>query len=156
MSWGPDVQYSTEKQWDNLEIRIYTGADGSFTLYEDENDNYNYEQGKRSTIKFTWDDAQQTLTIGARDGEFDGMLKTRTFNIIGINKDDNPADQHATVSYDGTETNVKIDPTVMPSGIVAVKADTAAKRQGYTLSGKPATESTKGIVVEKGRKVLNR
>lgn len=161
LPWGPDVQYSTEKQWDNLEVRIYPGADGTFTLYEDECDNYNYEQGKRSTIKFTWDDAQQTLTIGAREGSFDGMLQKRTFNIIGINKDDNPADLHATafhttVSYDGSESSVKIDPTAMPSGIIAVKADATKSAKGFTLSGMPATDSSKGIVIEKGRKLLNK
>ena len=41
---GPAVQYSTEKKWDNLTIRIYPGADAEFTLYEDEFDNYNYEK----------------------------------------------------------------------------------------------------------------
>ena len=51
---GPDVQYAEEKPWDNLDIRIYTGADGSFTLYEDEFDNYNYEKGEFSEIPFTW------------------------------------------------------------------------------------------------------
>lgn len=61
--FGPKVQYSTEKKWNNLEIRIYPGADGEFVLYEDENDNYNYEKGAYSTIKFTWDDANRTLNI---------------------------------------------------------------------------------------------
>jgi len=48
--WGPKVQYATEKQWDNLEIRVYPGANGEFTLYEDENDNYNYEKGMKFDI----------------------------------------------------------------------------------------------------------
>ena len=61
--FGPKVQYSTEKKWNNLEIRIYPGADGEFVLYEDENDNYNYEKGAYSIIKFTWDDAKRTLNI---------------------------------------------------------------------------------------------
>ena len=56
---GPKVQYATEKKWDNLEIRIYPGANGEFTLYEDENDNYNYEKGIYSTITFNWDDAKK-------------------------------------------------------------------------------------------------
>ncbi|MFA9388279.1 MAG: TIM-barrel domain-containing protein [Prolixibacteraceae bacterium] len=79
---GPFVQYSTEKPADPLEIRIYTGADGSFQLYEDENDNYNYEKGIYSTIDFNWDDAKRTLTIGERQGEFPGMLKTRTIQVV--------------------------------------------------------------------------
>jgi alpha-D-xyloside xylohydrolase len=81
---GPEVQYATEKKWDNLEIRVYPGADGEFTLYEDENDNYNYEKGFYSTITFTWDDAKQTLTIHDRQGSFLGMLKARTFNILKV------------------------------------------------------------------------
>ena len=64
--WGPDVQYASEKTWNDLEIRVYPGADGSFVLYEDETDNYHYEEGRYTEIPFAWDDEQQTLTIGAR------------------------------------------------------------------------------------------
>ena len=81
LTLGPDVQYATEKT-DPIEIRIYEGADGESVLYEDENDTYNYENGKFSNIKFTWDDASQKLTIGAREGEFSGMPETHTFNIV--------------------------------------------------------------------------
>jgi alpha-D-xyloside xylohydrolase len=80
--FGPKVQYATEKKWDNLEIRIYPGAVGEFTLYEDENDNYNYEKGAYSTITFKWDDEEKVLTINDRKGSFPGMLKTRTFQVI--------------------------------------------------------------------------
>jgi alpha-D-xyloside xylohydrolase len=83
---GPKVQYATEKKWDNLEIRIYPGADGEFTLYEDENDNYNYEKGVYSTITFKWDDAKKTLTISDRNGSFPGMISQRKFNIVRVSK----------------------------------------------------------------------
>lgn len=82
--FGPQVQYATEKKWDNLEIRVYPGANGAFTLYEDENDNYNYEKGVYSTISFTWNDAKKSLTINDRKGSFSGMLITRKFNITVI------------------------------------------------------------------------
>ena len=82
--FGPQVQYATEKKWDNLEIRVYPGANGEFTLYEDENDNYNYEKGVYSTISFTWNDAKKSLTINDRKGSFPGMLATRKFNIVVI------------------------------------------------------------------------
>jgi len=82
LPWGQKVQYAAEKNWDKLEIRIYPGANGEFTLYEDENDNYNYEKGLYSTITMKWDDQSQTLTIGERKGSFKGMLKNRTFNIV--------------------------------------------------------------------------
>jgi alpha-D-xyloside xylohydrolase len=84
---GPFMQYSSEKPADPLELRIYPGADGTFTLYEDENDNYNYEKGIYSTISFTWHEARRTLTIGKREGLFPGMLEERTFHIILVAKD---------------------------------------------------------------------
>ena len=79
---GPDLEWSTEKPADPIELRIYRGADGEFTLYEDENDNYNYEKGIHATISFRWDDARQVLTIGDRQGDFPGMLASRTFRVV--------------------------------------------------------------------------
>jgi alpha-D-xyloside xylohydrolase len=83
---GPKVQFTTEKKWDNLEIRVYEGANGEYTLYEDENDNYNYEKGIFSTIAFSWDDSKKVLTINDRKGTFPGMLAERNFNIIRVAK----------------------------------------------------------------------
>ncbi len=82
--FGPAVEWSTEKPADPIELRVYRGADGEFTLYEDENDNYNYEKGVHATITFRWDDAKRTLTIGDRQGEFPGMLASRTFRIVFV------------------------------------------------------------------------
>lgn len=114
--WGPDVQYSEEHNWDNLEVRIYPGADGQFTLYEDERDNYNYEQGRFSEIPFTWDDATQTLTIGKRSGEFDGMLQNRDFRIVLVDASNNvglgikqSVRFSKEVTYEGNEVSIKID-----------------------------------------------
>lgn len=81
---APRVQFATEKKWDVLEIRIYKGANGEFTLYEDENDNYNYEKGMFSTIKFTWNDAKNTLTINDRSGSYPGIISERNFSIICV------------------------------------------------------------------------
>ena len=83
---GPFLQYSTEKPADPIELRIYPGADGAFTLYEDENDNYNYEKGAYATIAFHWDDARRELAIDARQGKFPGMLKARTFQVVLVRK----------------------------------------------------------------------
>lgn len=82
---GPSVQYAHEKKWDNLDIRIYPGADGNFVLYEDEFDNYNYEKGMYATITFTWDDANQLLTISKQTGYYPGMLAERTFSFTLVN-----------------------------------------------------------------------
>ena len=81
---GPDVEYTTEKPADPIELRVYPGADGDFTLYEDENDNYNYEKGSHATIPIHWDDANGNLTIGERSGYFPGMLQKRTFHIVFV------------------------------------------------------------------------
>ncbi len=80
---GPVIQYAAEKN-DPIEIRIYTGASGEFTLYEDENDNYDYEKGNYSTIRFKWNDAEKTLTISSRNGSFPGMPAEHKFNIIRV------------------------------------------------------------------------
>lgn len=79
---GPNVQYATEKKWDNLELKVYTGANGSFTLYEDEFDNYNYENGAYTEIPITWDNSKKTLTIGERKGMYSEMLSNRKFTVI--------------------------------------------------------------------------
>jgi len=79
---GPEIEWSTQKAPDPVELRIYRGADGDFALYEDENDTYDYEKGMYTTIPIHWDDAKQTLTIGQRKGQFPGMLEQRTFRIV--------------------------------------------------------------------------
>jgi len=84
---GPAIQYANEKKSENLEIRIYQGANGQFTLYDDEGDNYNYETGAFSTITFNWDNAKKTLTIGDRKGTFSGMPDARKFSIVLVGKD---------------------------------------------------------------------
>lgn len=81
---GPDVEYASEKAADPMEIRVYPGANGSFVLYEDEGDNYNYEKGAHATIRFDWDEAAKKLTIGERAGTFPGMLEHREFHIVLI------------------------------------------------------------------------
>ncbi|MGD0923481.1 MAG: TIM-barrel domain-containing protein, partial [Terriglobia bacterium] len=81
---GPALQYTSEKPANPLELRIYPGVDGDFTLYEDEGDSYRYEKGAYATIRMHWDDAKQTLTIGEREGKFPGMLACRTFNVVWV------------------------------------------------------------------------
>ena len=99
---GPEMQYVGEKAWDHLELRVYPGADGSFTLYEDEGDNYNYEQGAYTTIAFSWNDRARTLTIGARQGNYPGMILNRKFTVI---LPDGPSRQ---VDYDGNDITIKL------------------------------------------------
>ena len=79
---GPEMQYVGEKSWDNLELRVYPGADGQFVLYEDEGDSYNYEKGAYTTINIKWNERARTLTIGERQGHYKGMLQQRRFTIV--------------------------------------------------------------------------
>jgi alpha-D-xyloside xylohydrolase len=109
---GPDVQFASEKKWDNLEIRIYEGANGSFTLYEDEGDNYNYEQGAYSSITFKWNNAKRTLVINDRKGTFKEMLTKRMFNIVLVNERnavgfETSAKYNKEISYKGEKITVK-------------------------------------------------
>jgi len=83
---GPEVQYSTEKPADPIELRIYPGEDAEFILYEDENDNYNYEKGFYALIPIKWDEKNQSLTIGEEKGDFPGKLKRRTFHLVWVGK----------------------------------------------------------------------
>ena len=99
---APEMQYTAEQPWDNLEVRIYPGASGTFTLYEDEGDGYDYERGFYSTIPFAWNDAARTLTIGKRTGSFNGMIQNRNFVIVM------PDGKQQTVDYNGNELSVKL------------------------------------------------
>ena len=99
---GPVMQYVGEKPWDNLEIRIYPGADAEFSLYEDEGDGYNYEQGYYSNIIFTWTDRTRTLHISARQGGFKGMILERKFTLVL------PDGTTKTIDYNGNQVTVKL------------------------------------------------
>ena len=100
LPFGPDVQYTSEKPWDNLEIAVYPGADGHFTLYEDEGDGYGYEAGAYTTIDLTWEDATGTLTLGPRKGAYPGMLRERDFTV------NIPGHASSTVHYAGKRVKV--------------------------------------------------
>ncbi len=142
---GPFIQYATESS-DPIELRVYPGANGSFTFYEDEGDNYNYESGTRATIPFTWDEAAQQLTIGQRSGSFPGMLANRTFRVVfvapnhGVGVGDG-ATPDTVVSYDGSAVVVQRPtppaPPAAPTDVSAVSGST-----GITLSWSGPTEST--------------
>jgi len=94
---GPDLQYSSEKPEDPITFYVYAGADGAFTLYEDQGTTNDYETGAFSQIPLTWTDATSTLSIGARQGSFTGMLASRTFQVVLI-------DSGKAVGYPSTAT----------------------------------------------------
>jgi alpha-D-xyloside xylohydrolase len=108
---GPYLQYATEKVADPVEIRVYSGANADFVLYEDENDTYNYESGKNATIAMNWNETEKVFTIGERKGEFPGMPGKRTFNIVWVNTKNGtgiePSKQSKMIQYTGETISIK-------------------------------------------------
>jgi alpha-D-xyloside xylohydrolase len=110
---GPELQYTSEKPADPLMLFVYAGKDASFSLYEDEGTNYNYEKGAFATIDFNYYERTRTLTIGDRTGSFKGMLENRTFKIVVITAksakalDFNQKVNH-TITYNGKATTIKL------------------------------------------------
>ncbi|HKI46754.1 MAG TPA: TIM-barrel domain-containing protein [Balneolales bacterium] len=109
---GPFEQYSTQKPDAPIEIRVYPGKDGHFPLYEDENNNYDYQHGSYSLIPITWNDATRSLTIDKRKGGFNGMVKNRVFKIVIVNEQngsgiaETPASETKTVKYSGKAVSI--------------------------------------------------
>jgi alpha-D-xyloside xylohydrolase len=112
---GPELQYTSEKAADPLELRIYPGTNGQFTLYEDDGESYAYEKHDYATIAFTWNDATQSLTIGARLGSFTGMLKDRNFRIVRVGQGHGVGEgitetPDRVVRYDGATQSIQFAP----------------------------------------------
>ena len=114
LAYNPVVQYATERPEAPYEIRIYPGANARFTIYEDDNETYNYEKGQRTTYDLVWNDAARTLTVGDRTGSFPGMVATRTLNLViaspgqnsGLAETIAPA---KSVNYSGKKVEVKFE-----------------------------------------------
>lgn len=87
MPFGPELQYISEQPADPITLYVYAGADGAFTLYEDDGLTYGYERGAAARIPIRWSEAAQTLTIGRREGTFPGMIGERTFAVVLVSKD---------------------------------------------------------------------
>ena len=102
LPFGKDIQYADENPNDELEIRVYQGADGEFLLYEDEGDNLNYQNGKYSLIRFKYNESEKTLKISKREGNFEGMKQERVFNITSMGK------SVKSVKYLGEEMDIKL------------------------------------------------
>lgn len=109
---GPAVEYSTQRPTIPIELRVYAGADGNFVLYEDENDNYNYEKGAYSTIPIHWDNAARALTIGDRQGSFTGLIASRAFRVVFVDANhgtgvESPVGAGQLVEYTGTHVSIQ-------------------------------------------------
>ena len=108
---GPQVESAAAKT-DPVELRVYPGADGDFTLYEDEGDTYDYEHGAYSVIPIHWDDKAQTITVGDRKGSFPGMLEHRTFQIIIVKEGHGTGiastEPDTSIQYDGKAASIHL------------------------------------------------
>ncbi len=102
---APEMQYTGQQAWDDLELRLYPGKDATFTLYEDEGDNYNYEQGQYTEIVFGWNDKTRTLTIAPRKGSYKGMLQSRRFVVVLPGQE---ASAGTTIDYQGQEVSIRL------------------------------------------------
>lgn len=109
--FGPAVQYATEKPDAPCEIRLYPGADAEFTLYEDDNETYGYEHGEFATTRLVWHDATQTLTVGARQGGFPGLVPSRMLNVTLVQPGVKPAAAiRRALVYRGQPAELKFGP----------------------------------------------
>jgi alpha-D-xyloside xylohydrolase len=109
---GPEIEYADQKPAGPIELRIYRGADGSFDLYEDEGDNYNYQKGAYALIPIHWNEAAKTLSIGDRKGQYPGMPEKRVFNIVWVSQGHGggePVESRIdrVVPYDGHHISIK-------------------------------------------------
>src|SRR4029077_6870119 len=84
---GPELAYTTEKKADAITLYVYTGADGRFSLYEDDGVTNQYQKGAYSRIGISWSDASRTLRIGKREGAFEGMPGERLFHLVVVSGD---------------------------------------------------------------------
>lgn len=109
---GQVVQHSSQSRNEELDIYIYEGNNGEFTLYEDEGNNYNYENGAFSTIKFSWNDAKKELVIGDCTGNFHGMISQRLFKIFLIKQNKTESTRNnqpnLVIHYKGFKETVKL------------------------------------------------
>jgi alpha-D-xyloside xylohydrolase len=111
---GPAIQHTGENTGGAVTLNVYTGADGSFSLYEDDGTSRQYLHGQYSRIPLRWDEAAKTLTVGAREGNgYDGMPSKRAINIRWM-KPGKPralafdAKPDASITYDGAAQTVRM------------------------------------------------
>lgn len=109
---GPVMQYTSEKTDAEWEIRVYPGADSSFTVYEDEGDNYNYEKGDSSSFEIIWNDKNNTLTISDRKGGYSGMTVFRKLKLVKVDRksgiDVTESINGKTIEYRGKQLKIKM------------------------------------------------
>jgi len=110
---GPEIEYASQDPEGRIDIRIYPGADGKFDLYEDAGDGYGYQKDEHSVIPMHWDDKKEVLTINARQGSFQNMVKHRIFRVALMSDGRGGGVEvanalHRDVAYEGKEIQVEL------------------------------------------------
>ena len=109
---GPEIEYADEKPDGPIEMRIYPGADGTFELYQDAGDSYEYERGAHSSIPLRWSESTRTLTIGDQEGRYPQMPESVQFKIVWVSAGHGAglapvANPDKTVEYTGKAISVQ-------------------------------------------------
>jgi alpha-D-xyloside xylohydrolase len=108
---GPERQHTEDDPGGPLTLWVYTGADARFELYEDDGWSYAYERGEHARVPIEWSEAKGTLTVGAREGRFPGLLAKRELRVVFVTPD-RPVPHAAepavarTLSYEGDALTV--------------------------------------------------
>ena len=100
------LQYAMEKNDAPLELHVYPGADGTFTLYDDAGNDYAYEQGEYAQIPLHYDEAAGTLTIGERTGSYRGMEGQIRYEVYVSNV------KKTQGVYDGAKVEIALNDTL--------------------------------------------
>jgi len=110
--FGPDIQWTGQRQADTIRLYVYTGADADFTLYEDDGLTYGYERGEYSRIRVHWNESSRELTLSDREGSFPGMLAERVFVVVVVDpsnpKGYDPEADGEKVNYDGNTVSLTL------------------------------------------------
>ena len=110
---GPEIQYADEDANGPIELRVYPGANGSFDLYDDSGDSYDYTHGQHAVIPVSWDDKAGVLTLGARQGSFPGMATKRVFRVVLVREghgtgEGGTSQADRQLTYDGSEIHAQL------------------------------------------------
>jgi alpha-D-xyloside xylohydrolase len=145
---GPPIEYAQQAN-DPIELRVYPGADGEFTLYEDAGDTYDYEKGAYATILLRWNESEQLLTIAKREGTFSGMPQNLRFNIVFVHKDHGSEVEQtrvpdSTVTYDGWPVEIKWNSGARPRSAVELVAPVHYALQSQAMRSNLSTNNSGG------------
>jgi len=145
---GPPIECAQQAN-DPIELRVYPGADGEFTLYEDEGDTYNYEKGAYATILLRWNESNHLLTIAKREGTYPGMPQNLTFNVVFVQKDHGTEIEQtripdSTVNYDGRPVEIRWNPGARLSSGVELAAPVQYALQSQPMRSNLSTNNSGG------------